>query len=86
MKPAAEILSVLSQRQRETLYWFVSGNTTNRQIGDRMGLAERTVKNYVQMSFDVLGVWDRAGLAFAISRYPGMEQELRREFANKENQ
>lgn len=44
--PTERLLAALTQREREVLDLITDG-LSNRQIGDRMFLAEKTVKNYV---------------------------------------
>lgn len=44
--PNEKLLAALTQREREVLDLITDG-LSNRQIGDRMFLAEKTVKNYV---------------------------------------
>ena len=44
--PNDKLLAALTQREREVLDLITDG-LSNRQIGDRMFLAEKTVKNYV---------------------------------------
>ena len=47
--------SALSLREVEILT-LVSGSLRNREIGDRLGLTEGTVKWYMQQIYDKLGV------------------------------
>lgn len=54
-EPAADALSVLSPREREIL-GLVGEGLTNRQIGKRLYLSEKTVKNYVSRLLAKLGV------------------------------
>jgi two-component system response regulator DevR len=49
----------LTPRQREVLA-LISEGLTNRQIGQRMGLAEKTIKNYVSGILSELGLERRA--------------------------
>ncbi|MEX2486688.1 MAG: FHA domain-containing protein [Nitriliruptoraceae bacterium] len=50
----------LSPRQQEVLELMATG-MTNAQIGDQLGVTERTVKAYAQELYDKLGVRNRAG-------------------------
>ncbi len=52
----------LSEREVEILRLLAQG-LTNRQIADRLSLAEGTVKNYVTIILDKLGVHDRTQAA-----------------------
>jgi DNA-binding NarL/FixJ family response regulator len=52
----------LSEREHEILYLLSSG-LTNRQVAERLSLAEGTVKNYVTTILDKLGVQDRTQAA-----------------------
>jgi len=41
----------------------------NAQIGERLSISEKTVRNHVSNIFDKLGVWTRAqAIVFAIDR------------------
>jgi DNA-binding NarL/FixJ family response regulator len=55
-------LSELSEREREVLE-LVGEGLTNRQIGERMFLAEKTVKNYVSSLLSKLGLQRRTQAA-----------------------
>lgn len=50
----------LSPRQQEVLERIAEG-MTNAQIGEELGITERTVKAYAQELYDKLGVRNRAG-------------------------
>lgn len=50
----------LSPRQQEVLERIAEG-MTNAQIGEQLGISERTVKAYAQELYDKLGVRNRAG-------------------------
>lgn len=52
----------LTARERQVLALIAEG-LTNRQIGDRLELAEKTVKNYVSRIFDKLGMERRTQAA-----------------------
>jgi two-component system response regulator DevR len=55
-------LEALTQREREVLDLIADG-LTNRQIGERMFLAEKTVKNYVSSLLNKLGMERRTQAA-----------------------
>jgi two-component system response regulator DevR len=60
--PADNRLAALTQREREVLELIADG-LTNRQIGERMFLAEKTVKNYVSSLLSKLGMERRTQAA-----------------------
>jgi two-component system, NarL family, response regulator DevR len=55
-------LATLTPQERQLLT-FLSEGLTNRQIGARMHLSDKTVKNYVSTLLHKLGVERRAGAA-----------------------
>src|SRR5579871_3437250 len=59
----ADGLSLLSKRELEVVQCLVQG-LTNREIADRIGLSQHTVKNYLFRIFDKLGVSSRVELLF----------------------
>jgi len=59
---AADPLSVLTEREREIVALIGEG-LTNRQIAQRMFLAEKTVKNYLSVVFAKLGIERRTQAA-----------------------
>jgi len=59
---AAEVTPDLTLRERQVLDLIADG-LTNRQIGDRLGLAEKTVKNYVSELLAKLGMERRTQAA-----------------------
>jgi DNA-binding NarL/FixJ family response regulator len=61
-KPAADPLAVLTDQERRILDLIGEG-LTNRQIGERMFLAEKTVKNYVSSLLSKLGLQRRTQAA-----------------------
>jgi DNA-binding NarL/FixJ family response regulator len=61
-KPAADPLDVLTDQERRILELIGEG-LTNRQIGERMFLAEKTVKNYVSSLLSKLGLQRRTQAA-----------------------
>jgi DNA-binding NarL/FixJ family response regulator len=60
--PADRIEVALSLRERQVLDLIADGHT-NRQIGEHLGLAEKTVKNYVSSLLDKLGMERRTQAA-----------------------
>jgi DNA-binding NarL/FixJ family response regulator len=61
-------LSELTAHERQILELIGEG-LTNRQIGERMFLAEKTVKNYVSVLFTKLGMERRTQAAAYAARY-----------------
>jgi two-component system response regulator DevR len=61
-EPADPKLAALTDREREILDLIADG-LTNRQIGDRLFLAEKTVKNYVSGLLAKLGMQRRTQAA-----------------------
>jgi two-component system response regulator DevR len=61
-QPAADPLSVLSDREKRVLELIAEG-LTNREIAERMFLAEKTVKNYVSSLLTKLGMQRRTQAA-----------------------
>ncbi|MDX6394692.1 MAG: hypothetical protein QOJ73_5755 [Streptosporangiaceae bacterium] len=61
-QPAADPLSVLSDQEKRVLELIGEG-LTNRQIAERMFLAEKTVKNYVSSLLTKLGMQRRTQAA-----------------------
>jgi DNA-binding NarL/FixJ family response regulator len=62
-----EELSVLTEREREIITLIAEG-LTNRQIGNRLHLAEKTVKNYVSSILAKLGLESRTQAAVLATR------------------
>ncbi|RUR03261.1 response regulator [Labedella endophytica] len=60
--PPDRIEIALSLRERQVLDHIADG-LTNRQIGEQLGLAEKTVKNYVSSLLDKLGMERRTQAA-----------------------
>lgn len=58
--PEVEKGPLLSPRQQQVLELIAEG-MTNNQIGETLGITERTVKAYAQEVYDKLGVRNRAG-------------------------
>jgi two-component system response regulator DevR len=63
-----EALAPLTDQERRTLELIGEG-LTNRQIGERMFLAEKTVKNYVSSLFGKLGMERRTQAAVFASKH-----------------
>jgi DNA-binding NarL/FixJ family response regulator len=61
-----ELASLSNQEQ--TILELISEGLTNRQIGERMFLAEKTVKNYVSNMLGKLGMSRRAEAAAYAAR------------------
>lgn len=66
-EPEAPELSGLTEREREILALIAEG-LTNRQIGDRLFLAEKTIKNYVSGLLAKLGLERRTQAAVLAAR------------------
>jgi DNA-binding NarL/FixJ family response regulator len=64
---ADDALSVLTKQERKILELIAEG-LTNRQIGVRMFLAEKTVKNYVSSILSKLGLESRTQAAVLATR------------------
>ncbi|HEX6148679.1 response regulator transcription factor [Nocardioides sp.] len=62
-----EELAVLTEREREIVGLIAEG-LTNRQIGQRLHLAEKTVKNYVSSILSKLGLESRTQAAVLATR------------------
>jgi two-component system, NarL family, response regulator DevR len=60
-------LSALTDQERKILALIAEG-LTNRQIGERMFLAEKTVKNYVSSILSKLGLERRTQAAVLASK------------------
>jgi len=62
------VFSTLSAREREVLA-LINEGLGNAEIGRRLGITEKTVRNHVSNLFDKLGVWTRAqAIVFARER------------------
>ena len=60
---SASGLSLLSKRELEVVEYVVQG-LTNREIAERLGLSQHTIKNYLFRIFDKMGVSSRVELLF----------------------
>ena len=69
-EPAVDELAHLTEREREILTLIAEG-LTNRQIGARLHLAEKTVKNYVSSLLAKLGLERRTQAAVLAARLLG---------------
>jgi DNA-binding CsgD family transcriptional regulator len=58
--PASPLAPSLSPRQQQVLEAMAEG-LTNKEIGEQLGVTERTVKAYAQELYDKLDVRNRAG-------------------------
>jgi pimeloyl-ACP methyl ester carboxylesterase/DNA-binding CsgD family transcriptional regulator len=54
-----DAFTALSPREREVLA-LLSEGLDNNQIGERLSISEKTVRNHVSSVYDKLGVWTRA--------------------------
>ena len=70
-------LAVLTDQERKILELIAEG-LTNRQIGERMFLAEKTVKNYVSNMFTKLGMSRRTEAAAYAARLSERRSQDRR--------
>ena len=70
---ADEALARLSAQERRILACIAEG-LTNRQIADRLSLAEKTVKNYVSSLLDKLGLQRRTQAAVFATRIANRAQ------------
>jgi two-component system, NarL family, response regulator DevR len=61
-----DVLSVLTAQERRILD-LIGAGLTNRQIGERLFLAEKTVKNYVSSLLSKLGIERRVQAAVMVS-------------------
>ena len=59
---AADRIKVLSFQEQRVVALLTAGRT-NKEIGDELGLTEKTVKNYLATIFDKLGISRRAQAA-----------------------
>jgi two-component system response regulator DevR len=69
---AGERLAVLSTQERRVLALLAEG-LTNKGIGEKLGLTEKTVKNYLSNIFDKMHLANRAQAA---ALYAGFQRRL----------
>jgi pimeloyl-ACP methyl ester carboxylesterase/DNA-binding CsgD family transcriptional regulator len=63
-----EAFAALSPREREVLAHLSEG-LSNAEIGERLSISEKTVRNHISSLYDKLGVWTRAqAMVFARDR------------------
>jgi len=62
-------LSELTEREFEVAQ-LVGRGLSNREIAEKLGITERTVKSHLTLTFDKLGLRDRVKLALLINRLP----------------
>jgi DNA-binding NarL/FixJ family response regulator len=77
-QPAQDDIAGLTDQERRLLDLIAEG-LTNRQIGDRMFLAEKTVKNYVSNLLAKLGMSRRTEAAAYAARHAERRQHEGRE-------
>jgi DNA-binding NarL/FixJ family response regulator len=67
-------VDLLSKRERDVVQWAAEG-FTNREIANRLGLSENTVKNYLFHIFDKLGISSRVELVlYAVNQLMNIPQ------------
>ncbi|WP_225850341.1 response regulator transcription factor, partial [Streptomyces sp. HPF1205] len=76
-EPGQEALAALSPREREIL-GLIGEGLTNRQIGARLYLSEKTVKNNVSRLLAKLGVERRVQAAVIATQGPNAPDHDRR--------
>lgn len=72
--PIFQTTGQLSEREREVLELLVAGHT-NKEIGSRMGLEERTVKAHITKLMHRTGVPNRIALSVHALTYSLLEEE-----------
>jgi two-component system, NarL family, response regulator DevR len=72
--PEADPLAMLSPQERQILMLIAEG-LTNRQIGERLFLAEKTIKNYVSSVLSKLGMERRTEAAVFASKLGSKQRE-----------
>src|SRR5277367_1198966 len=68
-------LNLLSKRETEVVHSLAEG-LTNREIAERLGLSQHTIKNYLFRVFDKVGVSSRVELLFMTLSQSGPAQSL----------
>jgi two-component system nitrate/nitrite response regulator NarL len=66
-------LSLLSKREMDVVRSLAEG-LTNREIAERLGLSQHTIKNYLFRVYDKLGVSSRLELLFMTLTQAGLQQ------------
>lgn len=61
VRVATRSVNVLTPRERQILEALIQGNTT-REVANRCGIGRQTVKNYVTVIYEKLGVRGRRQL------------------------
>ena len=69
-EPAPDPLQELTERER-TILGHIGEGLTNREIGERLGLTEKTIKHYVTNILDKLQVRSRVEAAVLASKHLG---------------
>jgi two-component system, NarL family, nitrate/nitrite response regulator NarL len=77
-------LNLLSKRELEVVLCLAEG-LTNREIAERLGLSQHTIKNYLFRVFDKLGVSSRLELLFMTLAQPVVPQLGGPAFENSNN-
>jgi len=67
-------LSLLSKRELEVVHCLTEG-MTNKEIAERLGLSQHTIKNYLFRVFDKLGVSNRMELMFLTLSQPAAAKD-----------
>ena len=67
--PAHSRLESLTKRQR-VVAKLISSGASNKEIGNRLNISERTVKAHLTEAFRAVGVTDRLGLALLFQAHP----------------
>jgi DNA-binding NarL/FixJ family response regulator len=73
-RPDPSALKGLSERERDVVHCLAEG-LTNRDIADRLGISQHTVKNYMFRIFEKLGVSSRVQLLFFVLSRTGQSQK-----------
>jgi DNA-binding NarL/FixJ family response regulator len=68
-----ELIARLSKQEREVLVLLAEG-LSNKQIGERMFLAEKTIKNYVTSVLSKMGMTRRTEAAVYAARHLSSEE------------
>ena len=66
--PSDELLSLLTRREKQVLYWIVEGKT-NGDIGKILEISPRTVEKHCESIFRKLGIENRySAIVCALTR------------------